>query len=306
MKTDGVGECTTGVPSEAVDVSIVICTRNRVASLSRLLESLRNAAAGWTMKWELVVVDNGSRDATAELLTRTLKEGWASFKLVDAPRAGISRAKNRGIAEARGEVLAFTDDDCLVTPEWLTEILRPFHEDPDVGLVGGGSELADPSLFPHGVRTSRVPMTYRWPTDPWFAAGNNLAIRASALRRVGGFDTRFGPGTRVHGAEDNELIYRLLRAGYAARFVPAALVYHDHGRSDSELWAIRRNYTVGTGAFFAKYALHGDLYAAKMAYRQVRALLFGKMSAERQIPDRGTILRAMAAGAFRRVLHLDR
>lgn len=290
---------------EVVDISVVICTRNRAASLSRTLESIRNAAAGWTMTWELVILNNGSHDTTEQLLMQTSKEGWAALRFIEDPTVGLSQVRNRVAAEARGSVLVFTDDDCLVTPRWLTEFLRPFQEDPDVGLVAGGSELANPSLFPHCVHTSRVPKTYRWPVDPWFGAGNNLAVRATAFRNIGGFDTRFGPGTRVHGAEDNDLIYRILRAGYVARFAPDALLYHDHGRSDSELWAIRRNYAVGAGAFYAKHILSGDLYAARMAYRQVRWLLFGGPTLERLIPDRRTTLRAMAAGALRRVLHLD-
>jgi GT2 family glycosyltransferase len=305
MAMDAVGERTTRALYDEAEASVIICTRDRAASLSRTLESFKNASTGWTMKWELVVVNNGSRDATLELLTQALKERWAPLRVLEEPSAGVSRAKNRGAAEARGSVLAFTDDDCLVTSSWLPEILRPFHEDPDVGVVGGRSELADDRLFPHCVRTSRVPMTYRWPTEPDFAAGNNLAIRANALRRVGGFDTRLGPGTKVHSAEDNELIYRLLRAGYSARFTPEALLYHDHRRSDADLRPIRRNYAVGTGAFLAKHVLSGDLYAAKMAYWQIRTLLVRPKSAEGQGVDRGTVLRAIAAGALRRLLYLD-
>ena len=288
-----------------LDVSVVVCTRNRAASLARCLDAFRQAAPAWTMKWELIVVDNGSQDGTPALLARTAEEAWAPFRIVTEPRAGVSRAKNRGVAEARGDVLAFTDDDCLVTPAWLPELLAAFQTDPEIGLVAGRSELADPAAFPHCVRTSQTVMTYRWPTAPDFAAGNNLAIRASALARVGPFDVRLGPGTRVHGAEDNEMIYRLLRAGYPARYVPAALLYHDHRQNDAELWPTRRKYAIGNGAFLAKYVLRGDRYAAKLAYWQVGNLLFGPEPPARQIPDRRTVARAMAIGALRRLLHLE-
>jgi glycosyltransferase involved in cell wall biosynthesis len=286
-------------------ISIVICTRNRADSLARALDSICRAAQTWTMPWELVIVDNGSTDHTADVASSLAREASYQIRLVHEPRVGVSQAKNRGIREATGEWLAFTDDDCLVTPGWLPAIHRGFQLDSAVGLIAGRTELWDPTLFPHCVRTSAIEAEYRWPTGPEFMAGNNIALPARVFSIVGGFDERLGPGTRAYSAEDGDLVYRVLKAGFVGKYLPDALLYHDHRRSVDDLRVIRRNYAVGNGAFLMKHILRGDLYALKMAYWGLRWLIVdGSRSETMPLPDRKTIMRALLVGAGIRFLHL--
>jgi GT2 family glycosyltransferase len=257
------------------------------------------------MEWELVIVDNGSHDGTSDLVSRYASKTPFCTRLVREPQPGLSHARNLGVREAAGELIAFTDDDCLVTSRWLPAICRGFQLDSAVGLIAGRTELSDPAAFPHCVRTSTVEAEYRWPTDAGFMAGNNIALRAAVFSVVGGFDLHLGAGSRAYSSEDIDLVYRVLKAGFVGKYLPDALVYHDHRRSIDDLRVIRRNYVVGNGAFLMKHILRGDLYALKMAYWQLGWLIHdGSRSETMPLPDRKTVMRAMLAGAGMRFLHL--
>ena len=285
-------------------ISVIICTRNRVDGLARTLNSFSDSAKSWDLPWELIIVDNGSTDQTQKIISEF--SGLTNFpvRALFVPNPGVSSAKNQGIRQARGEILAFTDDDCLTTSSWLPAICKVFDKDPDVGVVGGRTELWDPTLFPHCVRTSSVEQEYRWPAGPEFLVGNNLAFPASVLKKIGFFDVDLGPGTRVYGAEDSDIVYRVLKAGYLGKYVPEACLYHDHRRTIDELKPIRRNYAVGNGAFLMKHILAGDGYALKKACYEVKSLMLCRKSLRsRYVPDRMTILRAMALGAAARLVH---
>ncbi|MGH7169204.1 MAG: glycosyltransferase family A protein, partial [Gemmataceae bacterium] len=133
-------------------VSLVICTRNRVARLKRCLQYVAKQRPSCT--WELVVVDNGSSDETRAVLTEYVAGVPFSARVVQEPAPGVGRAKNAGWAASRGEIIAFTDDDCYIAPDYIDRVWKAFCNNTEVGFAGGRVDLFDPMDFPLTINTS--------------------------------------------------------------------------------------------------------------------------------------------------------
>src|SRR6185312_15143490 len=149
----GTMDVVTAPAATAVDVSVIVCTRNRSDALARLLERLEQLVVPAGVRWELIVVDNGSTDGTAALLAsppRTLP-----MRVVNELTCGLSRARNAGLAAATGDLLLMTDDDCLPDPQWLAVMRDEFARAPSLGVLGGRVELFDQRDQPTTTRTSR-------------------------------------------------------------------------------------------------------------------------------------------------------
>ena len=180
-------------------ISVIVCTRNRAESLRRTLDSLHAMAMPPTLAWEVVVVDNGSGDHTRSVTEETARATGMPVRYLLETEPGLSRARNAGARAARGEVVAFTDDDCRVDARWLAQIDAEFGADTSLAVLGGRVELYDPSDQPVSVRRQRerthVTSLAQIAT---FMIGCNMACRRRLLYDVGLFDVRFGraPGSR--------------------------------------------------------------------------------------------------------------
>ncbi|GGR67963.1 glycosyltransferase [Streptomyces roseolus] len=242
--------------------SVVVATRERPDSLARALDSL---LAQDHPDHELIVVDNAPRTSATRDLVR---EGYADrVRYVREDRPGLAAAHNAGVAAAGGEVLAFTDDDVIADPHWLTALAAPFAADPRLGCVTGlilPARLTTPAqilLESHGgFAKGFAPRLYdpaRPPADeplfPFtagsFGSGANMAFRASALRRAGGFDPATGTGTAARGGDDLYAFVAVLAAGHRLRYAPGALVWHHH----RETWQDLENQAYGYGAGLTAY-----------------------------------------------------
>ncbi|AWK09021.1 glycosyl transferase family 2 [Streptomyces spongiicola] len=242
--------------------SVVVATRERPGVLGRALDSL---LAQDHPDFEVVVVDNAPlTGATRELVERK-HDGRVRY--VREPVPGLAVAHNRGVAAADAAVLAFTDDDVVADPHWLTALTAPFAEDSRIGCVTGlilPARLGTPAqvlLESHGgFAKGFVPRTYdpaRPPADeplfPFtagrFGSGANMAFRAGALRAVGGFDPATGTGTAARGGDDLYAFVRILTDGHRLRYTPDALVWHHHRETERDL----RNQAFGYGAGLTAY-----------------------------------------------------
>jgi len=256
-------------------LSVIVASRNRSASLRVLLENLENQDSAADLTYEVIVVDNGSQDETRETGKSFVSHSPDKFRYVFAKIPGKSRALNSGIRVAKGDVLVFTDDDCIPEVGWLRAIACEFTSDPSLCVLGGRVELYCVEDRPVTIRTGRERIPFSSVGQLFsLVVGCNMAVRRRALDVVGGFDPALGPGTRMAAAEDVELIYRIFKAGFKIVYSPDVVVYHNHGRkTDEQVKVLKRDYVVGRGAFYCKHILRGDLQILKMAYWEISSLL---------------------------------
>jgi glycosyltransferase involved in cell wall biosynthesis len=213
--------------------SVVLCTYNRAERLRIALESLAELEVPAGLEWELLVVDNNSKDETRQVVQQASTRLPARY--VFEGRQGKSWALNTGIGESRGEIVVFTDDDVTFDRQWLTRIVEPFTAG-DVLGVGGRIHAVwngpTPSWWRVGGRRRLMAAVVFFdegaaPIDlssPPFGA--NMAFRREAFDRVGLFQTNLGPapGSLLRG-EDTELARRVMAAGRVV-YAPEAVVFH--------------------------------------------------------------------------------
>jgi glycosyltransferase involved in cell wall biosynthesis len=207
-----------GVSIEAKSASIVIPTFNGASRIGYCLDSLLKQAAGRDV--EILVVDDGSSDNTAEVV-----RGYSSVRLISQANAGPASARNRGASEARGQILLFTDDDCVPLPDWLEAMLEPFN-DPDVVGAKGIYRTHQRSLAARFVQIEYEDKYRLMAGVPSidFIDTYSAGFRRERFLEMTGYDTSFP----VACAEDVELSYRMSARGWKMKFVPAAIVYHTH------------------------------------------------------------------------------
>lgn len=237
-------------------ISLVICTRNRAAQLERTLSAC--TAINSATPWELILIDNGSTDSTPQLLRSFADETKLSVTLGFEPKAGLSRARNRGIRLSKAPIVAFTDDDCYPDPELLIRLHQRMEHN-GVGFCGGSVRLFDPMDLPITIQESTHQCEFGgWNKDisPGQLLGANMAIRKEALLACRGFDERLGAGSRFKSGEDTDLFRRLLEHGFSGAYYPDLVVHHHHGRqSEADRLGLIRNYSWGRGAVMAKRLL---------------------------------------------------
>jgi GT2 family glycosyltransferase len=264
-----------GLFTSDTEVTVVVCTRDRGPALAECLDRL---AALTHPHLELLVVDNAPSDDSTRRVVESFAARDPRFRHVVEPRPGLSCARNRGLAEARGAVIAYTDDDVAVDPGWVQGLLRGFARRADVGCVTGlvataGIDTGEEAYFDARAAswsTRCEPELYDLAGDarddalyPYsagiFGTGANFAFDTAMLRELGGFDEALGAGAPTRGGEDLDVFVRVLRAGRALAYEPAALVWHHH-RADPDA-LLRQLYGYGTGltAYLTKCLLQRDV-----------------------------------------------
>jgi glycosyltransferase involved in cell wall biosynthesis len=250
-----------------LDISLIICTRNRCQKLGRCLESLRHMRTD--RSWELILVDNGSSDATAVVVSEFIKTTNIRAIYLYEPKPGKSTGLNTALRVARGELVSFTDDDCYPAPDFLNQVWSAFH-DPSVGYIAGRIMLHDPDDYPVTIYESMTPRTY--PAGSFVCAGSvqgaNMAFRRRVLLDIGGFDPLFGPGTLLV-AEEIDAVGRASALGWKGEYHPEVVVRHHHGRKAADVAALWKSYAMGCGAYHMKLLLKGHqfLWFARSIYQ---------------------------------------
>jgi glycosyltransferase involved in cell wall biosynthesis len=233
----------------------VICTRNRARRLPQTLGALAQIRS--ELDWELLLVDNGSDDDTAEVILRADNCG-GRLRYLFAPIPGLGAARDVAWRNARGRIIAFSDDDCYPAPDFVDAVWDAFKRRPE-GCIGGRILLYDPMDYPVTIDERTQPTTL--PPRSFVPAGElqgaNLSLRREVLEAIGGVDPAFGAGTRFP-CEDVDVVAAASWAGYSVGFDPGPVVHHHHGRRAADLQALRAAYDRGRGAYFAKYLLRTD------------------------------------------------
>ena len=234
-------------------LSLVICTRNRASQLGECLEYVARLQP--TCSWELVVVNNGSSDGTREVLEQFAAKVVFPMTIVFEDKPGQGLARNTGWKAARGDLIAYTDDDCYLPPDYIDR-MREMFENERVGFVGGRVELFDPSDHPISIKTdtqpgSREPYGY---IPPGWLLGASLTFRREVLDEIGGFDPDLGPGTPFC-CDDADAQQRASFAGWRGLYTPNAVIAHHHRRKAKDANALMRVYLRGGGAYMMKFLL---------------------------------------------------
>jgi GT2 family glycosyltransferase len=242
-----------------VDISLVVCTRNRAGQLKQALA--RYGELAFPERSELVLVDNGSTDGTRAVIEEFQGRFAGRLRCAFEPEAGLARARNRGWRVATGGILAFSDDDCYPARDYLERVLECFRERP-LGFLGGRVLLFDLEDADVGIQERLEPLDFqpRAYVRPGVIHGANFAFRREALESIGGFDERFGAGTRLYSAEDTDALARVSAAGWAGAYDPRPVVYHHHGRkAGADVARLERGYGIGAGAYHMKCLLNPRL-----------------------------------------------
>lgn len=216
-------------------ITLILCTYNRANSIGTSLESILASVLSPRLEWEVLVVDNNSKDDTPAVI-----EGFSSrfpgrLRYLFEPKQGLSNARNAGINAARGRVIAFTDDDVTVDPRWLQNLTQPLLDDQCSGTAGRIllGEFHPPSWLalsgPHNLGGSLVQFDLGDQPVVLNQApfGASMAFQKSVFEKFGGFRTDLGrSGKSLIGNEDTEFGMRLIAAGVRLLYVPQAIVYH--------------------------------------------------------------------------------
>ncbi len=237
-------------------VSVIVPVLNAELTIKELLDSLVKVDYD-KGRLEVILVDGGSTDKTREII------GMYPVKLVIEPRRGLNVARNTGLRDSQGEIVLFTDSDCVVPKDWVGKMVRNF-EDAKVGCAGGSAsryketflfKYSDESIMPvlrifkkHEVLDNvKPPLGY--------PAGCNMAFRRVAIDKVGGFNEDI-----QHGFDEDELVERICRVGYKMVLDPEATVKHQHRGSLRGLLKQTFNYGRGGAFLFTKKKM-GDRIA---------------------------------------------
>jgi len=222
---------------QEVHVSVILCTYNRSQSLAGTLASIAAQTLPASVEWEVLVVDNNSTDRTREVVEDFCRRYPDRFRYLFEPRQGLSYARNAGVREARGDILAFTDDDVTVEPTWLQNLTSALHNG---GWAGAGGRILPVETFaapswlapdgPYGMggilcaHFDLGDTPHALDRAPY---GVNMAFHKKVFEKYGGFRTDLGrtPGNLM-GNEDTEFGRRLMKAGERLRYEPSAVVRH--------------------------------------------------------------------------------
>ena len=220
--------------------SIIIPTYERPAQLASCLQAI--TLLDYPLeRFEVIVVDDGGAQSLESLIEQF--SGRLDIRLLAQKNTGPAGARNLGAAHARGEVLAFIDDDCAPTASWLRALAAYFVRTP--GRLIGGRTLNALSLNPYA-ETSQliIEVVYAHfnadPNDARFFASNNFAVAVERFREMKGFDKSFTT------SEDREFCERWRARGFGMTYAPEAIIYHAHNLTLQTLW--RQHFGYGRGA----------------------------------------------------------
>ncbi|WP_017299506.1 glycosyltransferase family 2 protein [Nodosilinea nodulosa] len=227
-------------------VTVAVCTRDRPDDMKLCLEAISQLDYPHL---DILVVDNAPQTEGTKELVET---HYPQVRYVREPRPGLDWARNRAILEAKGEIIAYTDDDVVVDTGWIKGLVQAFLESPGIMAVTGlvvPYELETEAQvlfeeyggFGRGFKTLRYQtisnqsMPWQWLGAGQFGTGANMAYRKSVFETIGYFDPALDVGTPTNGGGDLEMFIRVLKAGYSLVYEPAAMIRHRHRREYAQL-----------------------------------------------------------------------
>jgi glycosyltransferase involved in cell wall biosynthesis len=268
--------------ASGIDYSIIIPTRNRPDHLSACLAAIAQVRYS-NQRFEVIVVDDGGAVALDHVLSGF--QGSLQVFLLRQPHSGPGAARNLGAFHARGEYLAFTDDDCAPTPGWLSQLQAVLAKSPDVAIGGLTVNALETNLYS---MASQMLIAYlceyfnhnRY--DAIFLTSSNLTFPAERFRQLGGFSAEFVAA----GGEDREFCDRWRHAGFRLSYVTDVVVKHFHALTLYQFWRQHLNYGRGGYRFHQlRYRRGGGSVRIEPLrfYNGMLSLPFGRVSFPRAL-----------------------
>jgi cellulose synthase/poly-beta-1,6-N-acetylglucosamine synthase-like glycosyltransferase len=216
-----------------MQISVVVPARNAARTIGSCLEGLLAQSVSRDL-YEVIVVDDGSTDETRRVVQGT------GVELIAQPHEGPAAARNRGVVASTGEIVLFTDADCVPDENWMQEMMQPF-EDPEIVGVKGVYRTQQRGIVPRFVQCEYEERYELMARQRWidFIDTYSAGYRREVFLAEGGFDTRY-PNASV---EDQELSFRLAELGHKMVFNAGAAVYHQH--PETLMAYSRRKFNIG-------------------------------------------------------------
>jgi glycosyltransferase involved in cell wall biosynthesis len=230
-------------------VSVVVCAYNAERTIDQCLASL--AVLNYP-DYEVIVVNDGSRDRTLEIA-----EGYGYCRIINQANKGLSIARNVGAQAASGEIVAYTDSDCVADPDWLAYLVAKMEASNLAACGGPNFPPPEDNLVPAAVAVAPGGPTHVLISDEVaeHIAGCNMAFRREILMRLGGFD----PIYRAAG-DDVDICWRFQDAGYTIGFAPAAVVWHFRRNTVSAYCTQQRGYGKAEALVYSKHPFRFNLF----------------------------------------------
>jgi glycosyltransferase involved in cell wall biosynthesis len=230
------------LPGHSPKVSVVVCAYNADRTIDTCLAALEKVRYP---NYEVIVVNDGSTDGTLEICRK-----YPYIRLICQENRGLSVARNVGLEAATGEIVAYTDADCDVDPDWITYLVHGFRITGQVAVGGPNLPPPENALVPSAVAVSPGGPTHVLIDDleAEHIAGCNMAFKAEVLRELGGFD----PHYRAAG-DDVDICWRLQDAGHANGFSPAAQVWHFRRNTVKDYFNQQRGYGKAEAMVYYKH-----------------------------------------------------
>lgn len=280
-------------------ITVIIPTYGRADMIGR---SVQAVLANDHPDFDVIVVDQSPDDSTGEVV-RAVAATDPRLRYVHTVPPGLSRAYNIGAALANADLLAFTDDDCVAAPNWISAVARAFASEPDADMLYGVVARA-PSIPEEAGEVPKLLIERPERLDRrrgfrLYGMGANFAARRAFLERIGGFDEILGGGGPLRSSQDFDLQYRAYLAGAVVLLRPEVSVDHYGLRNPQEWSRTLRAYGIGDAAFYLKHIRCGDGRAGRLLATRVVRLTARHVRhlVDRRRPSQAAYLRAYVEGA---------
>jgi GT2 family glycosyltransferase len=232
-------------------ISVIVCTRNRGAGIHSTVATI---LANRSPSFELIIIDQSTSQATAEAVASFNID--SRLRYITSATRGLSVARNIGMAEAQGELVLMTDDDCDVAEDWVAQMAAAFDRHPEVACVfcdvSEGLHNKEEGFIPHNIHSHDMIIERITEYKPGIGVGAGMGLRRSMAQEVGGFDELLGAGMDFASGEEVDMVLRLLLKGRPIYHTKSTHVIHYGFRTHAEGRNLVRGYMYGSSAVYAK------------------------------------------------------